>query len=157
MSANIHVIFNTPATAEQVEQLADTIIAWFESHGLTALVIAGEENEGEADTEAYTPEEIRVAVIKEAREIERLTGEANDTANEAITILRTNNKRIMEGKDVCEWKEAGKGEYLSTSCGRAWFLDSGTPTDYGMEFCPICGKPLIYLEGEEATDEQEEV
>ena len=48
MEKNIRIIFNEPVTTEQVEQLSDWIIAWLETKGLTALVIAGEEGEEES-------------------------------------------------------------------------------------------------------------
>lgn len=45
MTQNIHVILNEPATTAQIEKLADTIIAWLDGQGLTALIVVGDEPE----------------------------------------------------------------------------------------------------------------
>ena len=44
--------------------------------------------------------------------------------------------------DVCIWMEDGDGGY-STSCGKAFIINDGTPEENGMNYCPFCGKPLM--------------
>jgi hypothetical protein len=43
---------------------------------------------------------------------------------------------------TCDWSESGDGEYWEGSCGVAWTLTDGTPTDNEMHFCPRCGLRL---------------
>lgn len=40
----------------------------------------------------------------------------------------------------CRWVETE--EYWKTSCGRAFVLNDGTPSENEMRFCAYCGEPL---------------
>jgi membrane protease subunit (stomatin/prohibitin family) len=41
---------------------------------------------------------------------------------------------------TCIWKE--EEECWETSCGNAFCLNTGTPLENGMKFCPYCGKTI---------------
>ena len=78
--------------------------------------------------------------------------------NEVTALIVAEEKGENNGQ--CAWTEQDEGEYYSTSCGHDFFLDSGTPADNGMRFCPMCGKTLVCTSGEEpeeAGDVQEQL
>ena len=41
----------------------------------------------------------------------------------------------------CEWSEDADGIW-HTSCGHAWFFDTGTPEENEARWCIYCGAPL---------------
>ena len=38
-----------------------------------------------------------------------------------------------------QWIHNGLGEYHCTICGKAVYLDNGTPMHEGYKYCPFCG------------------
>ena len=44
---------------------------------------------------------------------------------------------------ACEWNNFDEDETWWTSCGEGFNLESGGPSDNGMNYCPYCGKPLV--------------
>ena len=42
--------------------------------------------------------------------------------------------------EECVWKNAG--EYWATECDGAFYLETGTPSDNKMIYCPYCGKKI---------------
>jgi hypothetical protein len=50
------------------------------------------------------------------------------------------DKRRTMTEKPCVWKE--EEECWETSCGHAFCLNTGTPSENGMQFCPYCGKPI---------------
>jgi hypothetical protein len=54
-------------------------------------------------------------------------------------------QRLSEAEDVlddCQWKESPDTTAYITECG-GWFdVESGTPKENGMKFCPYCGKRI---------------
>jgi hypothetical protein len=57
-------------------------------------------------------------------------------------------QRLSEAEDVlddCQWTESPDTLAFITECG-GWFnVETGTPTENGMKFCPYCGKHLVLL------------
>lgn len=53
--------------------------------------------------------------------------------------------------ETCEWYEDMDGIWRG-SCGITWQMETGTPTENEMAYCPKCGHPLIahYTETEDA-------
>jgi len=45
-------------------------------------------------------------------------------------------------EEECVWENAG--EYWATECDGAFYLETGTPSDNKMIYCPYCGKRLSY-------------
>ena len=43
----------------------------------------------------------------------------------------------------CIWKETYWEDCWETSCGNAWSLNEGKPSENSMRFCLYCGKPLV--------------
>ena len=43
-------------------------------------------------------------------------------------------------EEICHWKETD--EMWETGCGNAFNLETGTPSDNEMKYCPYCGKLL---------------
>jgi hypothetical protein len=42
---------------------------------------------------------------------------------------------------TCIWNEVG--EMWETTCGEAFVVNDGTPSQNKMRFCCYCGKPLV--------------
>lgn len=43
-------------------------------------------------------------------------------------------------KPACEWRNVDCGDgYFETSCGEAFSLNEGSPSENNMKFCPFCG------------------
>ena len=70
-----------------------------------------------------------------------------------IEKLRVQLAEMQQQQSECQWSEAVGYEdgHWSTSCGADWTLIEGTPTDYGMNFCPSCGRWLVVVHGLEVT------
>lgn len=45
--------------------------------------------------------------------------------------------------ESCVWKEDNDGNW-ETACGGLFVIETGTPTDNGMDFCCYCGARLIW-------------
>jgi len=41
-------------------------------------------------------------------------------------------------KYECEW------EYYEGECGATWYFTEGDPNENNMNYCPNCGKKLLY-------------
>jgi len=73
-----------------------------------------------------------------------------NTANGVITKKEEEKKdqKVREHIDSvlpdeeCVWENAG--EYWATECDGAFYLETGTPSDNKMIYCPYCGKRLSY-------------
>lgn len=52
-------------------------------------------------------------------------------------------KRQGNRKKGCVWKQDEIHGHWDTSCDNAFMLDTGTPKENGMNYCPYCGKVLI--------------
>ena len=46
--------------------------------------------------------------------------------------------------ETCRWVD--NDDFWSTSCGRDFILNDGTPKENGMIYCYHCGKPLAPLD-----------
>lgn len=55
----------------------------------------------------------------------------------------------------CDWI-GGMDGVLETTCGHAFELNDGTPTENGMKFCCYCGQVLTYVPASSAYDEEDE-
>lgn len=55
---------------------------------------------------------------------------------------------------VCGWQEDEDG-VQSTDCGHLWILESGSPPENDMKFCPFCGKTLAWCSYQEPEDDDE--
>lgn len=55
----------------------------------------------------------------------------------------TQPKSSDDSYEICIWKEQEDGAYWSTSCGKAFSLEDGTPSHNKMKFCCYCGLPLV--------------
>jgi hypothetical protein len=72
--------------------------------------------------------------------------------NEAIDSEKEIENEMIE--KTCKWtgpENEWDEDVWQSSCEAEWQLTIGGPKDNGMNFCPVCGKPLI-TEGED--DEQ---
>jgi hypothetical protein len=60
---------------------------------------------------------------------------------------------MNQNQDMCVWTLPLDGkawQTWETSCGKAFVMIDGAPSDNGMKFCCYCGKPLWdVVEGEE--------
>ena len=45
---------------------------------------------------------------------------------------------------VCRWAWLEE-DYWSGECGALWTSPDGTPSDNGMQFCPVCGGRLVQV------------
>ena len=45
---------------------------------------------------------------------------------------------------VCRWARVEE-DYWSGECGALWTFPDGTPSDNGMQFCPVCGGRLVQV------------
>lgn len=56
----------------------------------------------------------------------------------------THNKECpicdMPSPPSCKWGACDG--YWETQCDHEWHLPEGTPKENGMNYCPMCGKPL---------------
>lgn len=54
----------------------------------------------------------------------------------------------MSENKYCKWQmmEEGLNAWEGT-CGVAWILEDGTPSDNCMNYCPRCGRPLRVVVG----------
>lgn len=50
----------------------------------------------------------------------------------------------MTERGHCEWKAVEDGPW-ETTCGHAFEINEGVPSDNGMQFCCYCGKPLFEI------------
>jgi hypothetical protein len=49
--------------------------------------------------------------------------------------------RAGKAMDVCVWRLDEDG-FWRGSCGIPWWMETGTPKQNGMNYCPRCGKRL---------------
>lgn len=46
--------------------------------------------------------------------------------------------------EACAWTQSDPDFYYwGTTCGHAFELTAGIPSEHGMAFCCFCGKPLV--------------
>lgn len=59
---------------------------------------------------------------------------------ECIEALGTDGAGAPTG-DICTWTQMDEeGSDWDSSCGDAWFFESGAPKDNNVRFCPFCGR-----------------
>jgi len=58
-----------------------------------------------------------------------------------IDVPITTTASPIKNKGQCRW--VLDEDYWETSCGEAFCLNEGTPSDNDFEFCPYCGKSLV--------------
>lgn len=60
-------------------------------------------------------------------------------------FVRDAIREKADRENGCIWTCTDDEENLweSSECGAAWTLNSGTPHDNNMHFCPTCGKKLV--------------
>lgn len=53
-------------------------------------------------------------------------------------------RRKKPSGPTCQWKmnDPYEGDFYGTSCGEAFTLIDGTPTENKMRFCPYCGRRI---------------
>ncbi len=51
--------------------------------------------------------------------------------------------KMTDTPKFCTWEYDHFYDYWETSCGDAYQIVDGTPTDNKMKFCPYCGKELV--------------
>ena len=62
------------------------------------------------------------------------------TIDEAIQTIR---ELQSKSEEVCEWTFIDEDfNAYDTSCKNPWCLESGTPSDNKMNYCPYCGKKI---------------
>ena len=59
----------------------------------------------------------------------------------------------MSDLPTCEWKWDWRDSSWDGTCGAKWLLEVEGPKANGMNFCPVCGKPLVEIETVEDEDE----
>lgn len=59
--------------------------------------------------------------------------------------------RVGKAKYVCVWTWDVDG-FWRGSCGIPWWMETGTPEENGMRFCPNCGRRLELKGGENERD-----
>jgi len=64
---------------------------------------------------------------------------------------RWNLTFIDPDPETCEYLRDEDDEFDNdwwcSKCNLIWTLNDGTPKDNGMEYCPKCGRKIIYKEG----------
>lgn len=56
------------------------------------------------------------------------------------------NLAESEAPTACEWRHIALDECWQTRCDNAFYLESGTPAENHMKFCPYCGRRLTATE-----------
>ena len=59
------------------------------------------------------------------------------------------SKRKVVKLKPCRWVDCE--EYYDTECGGAFTLNSGTPADNSMVFCPYCGEKIAVVNERRTT------
>ena len=55
--------------------------------------------------------------------------------------------------NVCKWRQIGiESSTWDTDCGLSWRLEDGSPSDNEIAYCHGCGRPMVEVEFEEATE-----
>ena len=49
---------------------------------------------------------------------------------------------LIEAENPCAWTYLEADEVWLTACGTERHFEDGKPGEYGVKFCPACGKPL---------------
>jgi len=63
-------------------------------------------------------------------------------AHRKLMSWRPEDGKPSPEKEICVWTIEKNTDWYQTGCGEEWTMLSGTPSENGMRFCPICGKPL---------------
>lgn len=105
---------------------------------------------------APMPFDVRVDITMPDAEIraEANGKEVGRIVNIAAPMPDKGEDLAMNPPDVCTWSQDSDGCWNGT-CGIQWWLESATPSENDMHYCPKCGKPLIekpYAEQEEETE-----
>lgn len=81
----------------------------------------------------YDPSKIVVITNESPQKLEEL-----DFINKAVLV-----NTESPDSEYCQFGDDGEG-YWKTSCGNFWEapLKYDTPSEYGMNFCMYCGKPI---------------
>ena len=55
---------------------------------------------------------------------------------------------------TCQWKYVWDGDYdyYSTSCGRGFVMDEGSPEENDYNYCPGCGGKIIEKENQNESN-----
>lgn len=61
--------------------------------------------------------------------------------------------------ETCSWKEddpwGDTPETWAGTCGVYWYID-GKPEEHEINFCPKCGKPVVFVHWVEKEEEEED-
>ena len=61
--------------------------------------------------------------------------------------IRTIREFQSKSEEVCEWTLIDEDfNAYDTSCKSPWCLESGTPGDNKMNYCPYCGRKIKVVE-----------
>ncbi len=63
----------------------------------------------------------------------------SDLENDVLLMKRP---VIFVKPEVCTWIQGMFRNLYTTECGHEHYLELGTATEYGFNFCPFCGKPI---------------
>lgn len=57
--------------------------------------------------------------------------------------MNTKSQTVGVGiqREPCTWTQDADGAW-NTTCGEAFYLDTGTPNENKLKFCCYCGAPL---------------
>lgn len=68
------------------------------------------------------------------------------TRNRALKIIRNITAADVAPVVHGKWTEEDIGDgdmiYICSACGETWLLNSGTPKDNNMNYCPMCGAKM---------------
>lgn len=53
---------------------------------------------------------------------------------------------LLEVEEFCAWIDEYSEGTCVTGCGASFVSPDGTPSDFGMKYCPYCGKKISMVE-----------
>lgn len=66
--------------------------------------------------------------------------EAKDTIyNQQRYVIDVRPVRVGKWEEVAEYGGWGDTYFRCSVCGEEWYIDTGTPIENGMKYCPSCG------------------
>ncbi len=85
------------------------------------------------------------STLRDFEEYERQVDNRAEPSIEMPDLPNPNECRELRGKgDTCIWRRMdGDSDSWDTICGNAWRLETGTPTENKMRYCPFCGRHLV--------------
>ena len=109
----------------------------------------------------YTPETLRALALRPGASVPEADGSLTEYSSVPTDMLRAHAdawkaqlKAVKAREEVCEWREDAIDGCWNTTCGNAFVLNDGKPSDNEMRFCGYCGKHLVERAASEPLEEE---